>query len=477
MNVPVRSACDAPAAQAAQARLSASHPRFVLAATILASSLAFVDGSVVNVGLPAIGASLGADAAALQWVVNAYLLPLSALLLLGGAVGDRFGRRRFLILGTALFGLTSVACAAAPGVNSLLLARFLQGVSSALLMPNSLAILGTTFQGAAKGRAVGIWAATGAAVGAAGPVLGGWLIDLGSWRGIFLINVPLAAAAIALAWRYIPEDRRVRAQPLDVAGGLWATFGLGALTWALTVGSGRSGWTAASLSLGAAAFIALGVFVAVEQRRGERAMMPLALFASRGFIGLTLLTLFLYGALGAVFVLIPYVLIETAQYSATAAGAALLPLPVVLSVMSPGMGGVAGRIGSRWPLTIGPLIVAAGFVLAVRIGAHAAYWTEVLPALLVMAFGLSGAVAPLTTAILSSVDAAHTGSASGFNSAVARTGGLIATALLGSVLAARGLSLLAAFHMAMLACALACLASGVSAYLLLKSPGTPAAPR
>jgi EmrB/QacA subfamily drug resistance transporter len=474
LNVPVRSACDAAAAQAAQERLSASHPRFVLAATILASSLAFVDGSVVNVGLPAIGASLGANAADLQWVVNAYLLPLSALLLLGGAVGDRFGRRRFLILGTALFGLTSVACAAAPGVNSLLLARFLQGVSSALLMPNSLAILGTTFQGAAKGRAVGIWAATGAAVGAAGPVLGGWLIDLGSWRGIFLINVPLAAAAIALAWRYIPEDRSVRAQPLDIAGGLWATFGLGALTWALTVGSGRSGWTAASLSLGAAAFIALGVFVAVEQRRGERAMMPLALFASRSFIGLTLLTLFLYGALGAVFVLIPYVLIETAQYSATAAGAALLPLPVVLSVTSPFMGGVAGRIGSRWPLTIGPLIVAAGFVLAVRIGAHAAYWTEVLPALLVMAFGLSGAVAPLTTAILSSVDAAHTGSASGFNSAVARTGGLIATALLGSVLAARGLSLIAAFHTAMLACALACVASGVSAYLLLKSPGAPA---
>lgn len=474
MNVPVRSACDAAAAQAAQKRLSASHPRFVLAATILASSLAFVDGSVVNVGLPAIGASLGANAADLQWVVNAYLLPLSALLLLGGAVGDRFGRRRFLILGTALFGLTSVACAAAPGVNSLLLARLLQGVSSALLMPNSLAILGTTFQGAAKGRAVGIWAATGAAVGAAGPVLGGWLIDLGSWRGIFLINVPLAAAAIALAWRYIPEDRSVRAQPLDIAGGLWATFGLGALTWALTVGSGRSGWTAASLSLGAAAFIALGVFVAVEQRRGERAMMPLALFASRSFIGLTLLTLFLYGALGAVFVLIPYVLIETAQYSATAAGAALLPLPAVLSVTSPFMGGVAGRIGSRWPLTIGPLIVAAGFVLAVRIGAHAAYWTEVLPALLVMAFGLSGAVAPLTTAILSSVDAAHTGSASGFNSAVARTGGLIATALLGSVLAARGLSLVTAFHTAMLACALACVASGVSAYLLLKSPGAPA---
>ncbi|HEV3285287.1 MAG TPA: MFS transporter [Steroidobacteraceae bacterium] len=475
MNTPLQSPCDAAAAQRAQVTAAPAHPSLVLAATILASSLAFVDGSVVNVGLPAIGRNLGADAAGLQWVVNAYLLPLSALLLLGGAAGDRFGRRRFLIVGTVLFGITSVACALATNVTSLLLARFLQGVSSALLMPNSLAILGATFQGEAKGRAVGIWAATGAAVGAAGPVLGGWLIDLGSWRGIFLINVPLAAAAIVLAWRYIPADRCLRVQPLDLSGGLWATFGLGALTWALTVGSGRSGWSTASLTAAAAALIALGVFVLVEQRRGERAMMPLALFASSSFIGLTLLTLFLYGALGAVFVLIPYVLIETAHYSATAAGAALLPLPVVLAVTSPFMGGVAGRIGSRWPLAIGPLIVAAGFGLALRIGAHADYWTEVLPALLIMAFGLSGAVAPLTTAILSSVDAAHTGSASGFNSAVARSGGLIATALLGSVLAAKGLSLIGTFHIAMLACALACVASSASAYFLLKSQRAPVA--
>ena len=350
MNTPLQSPCDAPAAQRAQVTAAPAHPSLVLAATILASSLAFVDGSVVNVGLPAIGRNLGADAAGLQWVVNAYLLPLSALLLLGGGAGDRFGRRRFLIVGTALFGMTSVACALATNVTSLLLARFLQGVSSALLMPSSLAILGATFQGEAKGRAVGIWAATGAAVGAAGPVLGGWLIDLGSWRGIFLINVPLAAAAIVLAWRYIPADRCLRVQALDLAGGLWATFGLGALTWALTVGSGRGGWSTASLTAAAAALIALGVFVLVEQRRGERAMMPLALFASSSFIGLTLLTLFLYGALGAVFVLIPYVLIETAHYSATAAGAALLPLPVVLAVTSPFLGGVAGRIGSRWPL-------------------------------------------------------------------------------------------------------------------------------
>ncbi|HUA88218.1 MAG TPA: MFS transporter, partial [Steroidobacteraceae bacterium] len=218
-------------------------PVLILAATICASSLAFVDGSVVNVALPAIARSLRTDAAGLQWVINAYLLPLSALLLTGGAAGDRFGRRRLLILGTVLFALTSLGCALAPGVATLLTARFLQGVSAALLMPNSLAILGASFEGEAKGRAVGIWAATGAALGAAGPVLGGWLIDLGSWRSIFLINLPLATAAIGLAWRYVPPDRTERALPLDVAGAVLATVGLGALTWALTLASAGGGWT------------------------------------------------------------------------------------------------------------------------------------------------------------------------------------------------------------------------------------------
>jgi EmrB/QacA subfamily drug resistance transporter len=447
-----------------------AHPRLLLTATILASSLAFVDGSVVNVALPALGRDLGADAAQLQWVINAYLLPLSALLLLGGGAGDRFGRRRLLLLGTALFALCSLGCALAPGVSTLLAARFLQGISAAFLMPNSLAILGSSFAGQSKGRAVGIWAATGAAIGAAGPVLGGWLIDLGSWRGIFLINLPLAAAAIALARRYVPPDREGREQPLDLAGGVCATLGLGALTWALTVGSGPSGWTRAALATAAGALIALGVFVLVEARRGERAMMPLALFASRGFVGLTLLTLFLYGALGAVFVLIPYLLIDAAHYSALAAGAALLPLPLVVALTSPFLGSLAGRHGSRLPLTIAPLIVAVGFLLALRIGERARYWFEVLPAILVMAVGLSGAVAPLTTAILSSVSAAHTGAASGFNSAVARSGGLIATALLGTVLASRGPALLAGFRVSMLLCALACVAASASA-LLLPRPG------
>ncbi len=450
-----------------QAPAPVRHPALVLTATILASSLAFVDGSVVNVGLPAIGASLKADAQGLQWVINAYLLPLSALLLLGGAAGDRFGRRRLLIIGTMLFGLTSLACALSPGTAVLLLARFLQGASAAMLMPNSLAILGTTFQGEAKGRAVGVWAATGAGVAAAGPVLGGWLIDLGSWRGIFLINLPLAAAAIVLAWRYVPSDAARRADPLDAGGALLATFGLGALTWALTIGSSPQGWTPRLLVLFVAALLSLAAFVAVEQRRGERAMMPVSLFASRAFTGLSLLTLLLYGALGVLFVLVPYFLIEAAGYSATAAGAALLPLPLILAVTSPYLGALAGRVGARAPLTLGPLIVAAGFLLTLRIGTPAHYWSEVFPALALLSLGLSGAVAPLTTAVLSSVDGPHTGVASGFNSAVARTGGLIATALLGSALAARGTALLWAFHAGMWLCALACLGAAASAALLL----------
>ncbi|HEY0525467.1 MAG TPA: DHA2 family efflux MFS transporter permease subunit [Stellaceae bacterium] len=462
--------CDAAAARrSAQRATAAAHPRLVLATTILASSLAFVDGSVVNVGLPAIGRSLGADAGALQWVVNAYLLPLSALLLLGGAAGDRFGRRRLLIAGTALFALASLGCALAPGLSVLLVSRFIQGMGAAMLMPNSLAILGATFTGEAKGRAIGIWAATGAAMGALGPVLGGWLIDLGSWRAIFLLNLPLAGGAILLAWRYVPRDEdHGEQQPLDWTGGLLATVGLGALTWALTAGSGRNGWSAGAVGMTAVGLALLALFVFVERRRGDRAMMPLALFASRSFVGLTLLTLFLYGALGGLFVLIPYVLIEAAHYSGTEAGAALVPLPLVLSVLSPLMGGLAGRIGPRLPLAIGPLVVAAGFLLALRIGATADYWTEVFPAIFMIAIGLSGAVAPLTTAVLNAVDARHTGSASGFNSAVARTGGLVATALLGGVLAAKGAQLLSAFHAAMLIGAATCVAASASAFALIK---------
>jgi EmrB/QacA subfamily drug resistance transporter len=460
-------ACDSVAAQCATRSLPGPHQNLVLVTTILASALAFVDGSVVNVALPSFAQNFDADAGALQWVINAYLLPLSALLLLGGAAGDYFGRRRLLILGTSVFALASLGCSLASALPVLFACRLLQGVGAAMLMPNSLAILGQTFSGASKGRAIGIWAATGAAMAAVGPVIGGWLIDWGNWRAIFLLNLPLACGAILLAWRIVPPDRRSDAHPLDATGGILATFGLAALTWALTVGAGRSGWTPPALSAAAAAVLLLLLFLRLEKSRGARAMMPMDLFASKGFVGLTLFTFFLYGAMGGLFVLLPYVLIQAAGYSATGAGAALLPLPLILTLTSPMAGALAARIGTRLPLSIGPLVVAAGFLIALRIDSSASYGTQVLPMIVVIALGMSAAVAPLTTAVLTSVDPAHVGSASGLNSAVARTGGLVATALLGSVLAATGDRLLGAYHVAMGIGALICAAASLCAYVLL----------
>ena len=331
-------------------------------------------------------------------------------------------------------------------------------------------ILGASFAGEARGRAIGIWASMGAVMGAGGPVLGGWLIDTVGWRSIFLLNIPLAAGAIGLALVFVrdaPKDEK--RQPLDIQGGALATVALGALTWGLTIGSGHTGWTRPAVASLLVGFGLLIAFVWVEKARGENAMMPLALFGSSSFIGLTLLTLLLYGALGVLVVLIPYVLIEAGAYSGTAAGAALLPFAGVLALVSPLLGSLSGRIGARAPLSIGSLMVAAGFLLILRIGPDGKYWTSVLPAILLIAFGMAGAVAPLTNAVLASVDARHTASASGLNSAVARTGGLVATALLGSVLGAVGPSLFAGFHSAAALCALASLGAAASAFFLVKN--------
>jgi EmrB/QacA subfamily drug resistance transporter len=408
-------------------------------------------------------------------VINAYLLPLSALLLFGGAAGDRYGRRLLLIVGTVIFGVASAGCALAPNMAVLLAARVIQGVGAAVLMPNSLAILGDAFSGEARGRAIGTWASVAAMAGAIGPVLGGWLIDTVGWRAIFLINLPVAAGAVALALRYVHETANDKPAPLDTEGAALATLGLGFLTWGLTIGSGPQGWTTIAALMMAGGFVLLAAFVLVEHRRGDAAMMPLALFASRNFVGLTLLTLLEYGALGALLVLVPYELIEAAHYSATEAGAALLPFPLVMSVASPAMGAFAGKVGSRIPLVGGSLIVGLGFLLATRIGPGGSYWTTVLPAILVMSVGMAGVAAPLTTAVLSSVDSRHTGSASGFNSAVARTGGLIATALLGAVLAATGASLTAGFRVALFACAIASAAAALSGFVLIRNAPAAAA--
>jgi EmrB/QacA subfamily drug resistance transporter len=467
MSTAIAAPCDGGTAAAQRAR-RCPHRTWTLVASILASSLAFVDGSVVNVGLPAIGKALAADSAGLQWIVNAYLLPLSALLLLGGAAGDRFGRRRLFLIGTGLFALASLLCAAAPTLALLLAGRMLQGASAAMLMPNSLAILGAAFAGEARGRAIGTWAAAGAVAGAVGPLLGGWLIGAVGWRAIFLINLPLAGAALMIAWYRVEESHEKDKHPLDWLGVGVATAALAAITWGLTLLSARSGSAAAGTAFAAGGLFAFLLFLRIEQKRGERAIMPLGLFGTASFTGLTLLTFFLYAALGGLFVLLPFVLMELKGYSPIQAGAALLPLPAAIGLGSRFMGALAARTGPRLPLTLGPLVAAAGFALCARID-QGSYWTTILPAVLVVALGMAGAVAPLTTAVMASVDASHVGTANGFNSAVARTGGLIATALLGAVLASRGPALAHAFALAAFAAAAAAAVAGLSALLLLRT--------
>jgi EmrB/QacA subfamily drug resistance transporter len=431
------------------ARTRKSDPRWTLVACILASSLSFVDSSVLSVALPAIRSSYGAAAQQVQWVVNAYLLPLSALLLLGGAVGDHFGRRRLLLIGTSIFGLTSLTCAIAPSIGILFLARGAQGVGAALLLPNSLALLNAAYSGEKRGRAVGIWAAAGAAAAAVAPLIGGWLVATVGWPAIFYINLPLALGAIVLATRFVSESREAGAGRTDYAGALLATGGLGGITYALTLWSATRRFSNEALIALAAGIVMLGAFLWVERRRGARAMMPLSLFEGRCFSGLNLLTFLLYGAFGAAMLLIPYVLITSGGYSPLQAGLAMLPLPILMTSLSPIMGGLAARTGPRIPLTAGPFVVAIGMLLARLVTLQSRYWTEVFPMILVMAAGMTVAVAPLTSAVLGSVEEKHVAMASGLNSAVARTGSLIATALLGAVLASKGSQLFASFHVAM----------------------------
>ena len=434
-----------------------TNPRWTLVCCILASSLSFVDGSVLSVALPAIKASYGAGAEQVQWVVNAYLLPLSALLLLGGAVGDHFGRRRLLIIGTSIFGAASLVCALAPNLALLLAARAAQGIGAALLLPNSLALLNTAYSGEKRGRAVGIWAAAGAAAAAIAPLIGGWLVDAVGWPAIFYINLPLALGAIFLAVRFVDESRERGAGRTDYSGALLATAGLGGLTYALTLWSAERQFDTTVLIALAAGILISAAFLWNEHRRGSRAMMPLGLFEGRCFSGLNLLTFLLYGAFGAAMLLIPYVLITSGGYSPVQAGLAMLPLPVLMTSLSPWMGSFAARTGPRIPLTIGPLVVAAGMVLSILASSDGGYWTGIFPMIIVLAAGMTIAVAPLTASVLGSVEEKHVAMASGFNSAVARTGGLIATALLGAVLGSKGKELFDGFLVAML------ISAGVSA--------------
>ena len=452
---------------------STAHPRATLAATIFGSSLAFIDGSVVNVALPALAIDLNASPSRLPWAINAYLLPLGALILLGGSLGDHFGRRRFFLIGLATFTLASIICAAAPSLAWLLAGRGLQGLGAALLMPNSLAILGSEFAGEARGRAIGTWAAVGALAGALGPIVGGWLVDTVGWRVIFLINVPVAIIGGYLAWEYVPErTESENAAPLDSLGAGLATIALGLLTWSLTEASGSDSASALpGIAAGAGAAL-LGAFIWHEKRLRDRALMPLAMFAARSFVGLTLLTFFLYGSLGGLLVLLPFFLIQIEHWSAVAAGAALLPVPVLIGVGSRPMGRLAGRYGGRLPLTIGSAMVGVGLALYARVGPGSIdYWTDVLPPTLLVALGMGACVAPLTTSVMTSVDTDHVGIASGFNSAVARIAGLIATATLGFVFARQGsaLSFVAGFRIAALIGATSAAVAAVCALLLVRT--------
>lgn len=458
--------CDWPRVDSA-ATSPCKHPRWVLATSILASSLAFLDGSIVNVALPALGKGLHGAANDLQWTINGYLLPLSALLLFGGALGDNFGRRRLLIGGVVVFALASLGCALARTFEFLVAMRALQGVGAAMLMPNSLALLGAAFPGEARGQAIGTWAAAGVGASAIGPPLGGWLIGVAGWQAIFLLNIPLALITVALAWRYVPEvsDGDLA---LDWLGAVLATAALGLLTWAITLWSTGKMMHSTPWLLLAGGVAALAAFVAAEHRRGDHAMMPLAMFGSRDFVGLTLVTFLLYAALGGLFILLPYILIE-GGYTPLQAGLGLLPFSVVVGAVSRPMGRLAARIGPRWPLTVGSCVAALGYVLLVRLDPAGSYWTNVVPGAGTVSLGMAGAVAPLTAAVLAAVDSHHTGTASGFNSAVGRIGGLIATALSGAVLMQTGAMLLMTFHASAWVGAGLALASAVAAFILLAS--------
>lgn len=432
-----------------------------------------IDGSVVNVALPTIGHAFHAGPAALAWTINAYLLPLGALILLGGAIGDHYGRRRVFQLGIAIFLLASVLCLFAPTLALLLAGRGLQGIGSALLMPSSLAILGASFSGSARGRAIGTWAAVGAIAAAVGPLIAGWIVDVFGWRPIFLINLPIGVGAVWLS-RYADESRdRREASRLDWVGGLVATLGLGIITWALSAAAEPSAMRLALWAAGVAGAGLLAVFVWIESRKGNAALMPPGLFATSSFIGLSLLTFFLYAALGGLIVLLPFLLIRLGHYSAIEAGAAMLPIPLLIGLGSRAMGGVAAKMGGRLLLSGGSLIVGAGLALYVRINAGTIdYWRDILPSTFLIAVGMAVCVAPLTTSVMQSVDADHVGAASGFNSALARIGGLLATALLGFVFAAAGddAALVMRIHYAAVIGASCCVLAAACAYGLIRQP-------
>jgi EmrB/QacA subfamily drug resistance transporter len=454
--------------------------KWVLAAAVLGSGLAAIDATVVGIALPAIGEDFDVGLTSLQWIVTGYTLTLAGLLLVGGALGDRYGRRRIFVVGVAWFALASVLCGIAPNAETLIAARALQGAGAALLMPSSLAIIEATFVPEDRGKAIGAWSGFGGVATAIGPFVGGWLISSASWRYIFLINLPLAAAVVWVCVRHVPETREPSTGGrIDVVGAALVTLSLVGLCFGLTEGA-HLGWGSPPVVGALAAGVVLLAAFVWWERRFSHPLLPLDLFRVRAFSATNAVTFIVYGALGAVLFLLPIQLQQVSGYSPLASGAALLPVTGVMLLLSARSGALAGRIGPRPQMTVGPLVVALGILLLTRIGPDGNYLTEVLPAVLVFGLGLAITVAPLTATALNSVPPEHSGMASAVNNDVARAGGLIAIAVLP---AAAGIGELtnrdpeafsAGFQMACVIAAVVCAAGGILAGLTLEGVRRPA---
>jgi EmrB/QacA subfamily drug resistance transporter len=409
--------------------LASPAARWLIAAAVLGSGIAFLDSTVVNVALPAIGRELGGGLTGQQWVLDGYLLSLSALLLSGGAAGDRYGRRRIFVGGLVIFTAASLACGFSPTVGWLIGARLVQGVGAAALVPGSLALIDVGIRHEGRVRAVGIWAGMSGVTTAVGPFIGGWLVDAASWRWVFFLNVPLAAVALWITSRHVPESRDTTARgPADVPGAAAVMLGLAGVIYALIEAPSR-GWTPVAVTAAAVGATALVTF-ALTEAHARAPLLPLELFRSRQFTGANLTTLAVYAALGGALFLLALQLQQSLHYSAMAAGLATLPTTVIMLIGSPWAGAIAERTGPRLPMTIGPLIAAAGLALMTRITPGASYLEAVLPAVVVFGVGLTTTVAPLTAAVLAAVPENQAGTASGVNNAIARLAGLLAIAVL-----------------------------------------------
>ena len=449
--------------------------RWLLTVAILGSGLTFLDGTVVNIALPDIGRDLEAGTSSLQWILNGYLLTLASLILLGGSLGDRYGRRRVFVLGIWLFTVSSLLCALAPSAEWLVFARMVQGVGGALLTPGSLALIEASFRPGDRARAIGAWSGLGGVAAALGPLLGGYLVAAVSWRAIFLINLPLGIFVAWAATRHVPESRDPNASgPLDLRGAVLTAIGLAGTTFAL-IEAPEQGATATVLACGAIGVIALAAFF-WEERRSSNPMLPLEIFRSRQFSAANAVTFVVYAALGGFFFLLVAFLQISLGYSPIAAGAASLPVTGLMLAFSARAGALAERIGPRIPLTLGPLIIALGLLAMTAISSGDSYVTAILPPLLVFGAGLTLVVAPVTATVLAAADSRHSGIASGVNNAVARVAGLLAVAVLPAVAGLTGDSffdpaaMADGFQMAMVVCAALAAAGGLLAWATI-DPG------